>query len=365
MGGSLRLGGVVTAALWILSPAASQASGSMLDSDPPGARLYLSGPVTLGGTAPLPLEDLPSGRYRLQLGGAGLAEARGRLTWDEAAGEARIAAAVGPVAVAMPPGFAHLGMGETTRGWLFIAGGAAGLTGALLQASDLADAREEADRAWDQYDEAASGEEFTEARLDLLAAHDREADAAELRDLWVGAMGVFWAGAAVEGWLLTPRPGLRRDEAGNLLVVGRDASPAAAALASALVPGAGQRLLGASARGNRFLGAVAALGAGSILAQDAFLSARRDQGDAQRRYDAALTETEAKRWKRELTEASDRVDRRGRLRWGLVGATLGVHLWNVVDAAVSSPDDAPVSGLSFHLTPAGGGLRAGLTWRTL
>ena len=227
----------------------------------------------------------------------------------------------------------------------------------------MADANDEADRARVVYDDAVSGKEFESARLTLLAVNDRRVDETDLRNLWLGYVGAIWAGAAVESWLLTPRPSMRRGENGDYVVVASAASSVGAALRSVLVPGAGQRYLGAPARGNRFTGAVLVLGAGSILAQQSFLTARRDQNDAQRRYQAAETETDAKHWKRELTLAADRTQSRDRLRWSVVGATLGVYLWNVIDAAVAEPGEGSASGLSLNLTPGDGGLRAGLTWR--
>ena len=363
MGGTPSVRSMVwAAALCILIPASTRAAGPSLDSNPPVARLHLAGPVRLGGTAPLPLEGLPPGRYRLAVGGLGLAEARGRLLLD-AAGSAELGAAVGPAALLLPPGFVHLGQGEGTRGWLLLAGAASGATGALLKASDLGKANDEADRARVVYEEAVSGKEFESARLTLLAVNDLRTDETDLRDMWLGYVGAIWAGAAVESWLLTPRPSMRRGENGDYVVEARAAGAAAAALRSVLVPGAGQRYLGAPARGNRFTGAVLALGAGSILAQQSFLAARRDQNDAQRRYQAAAIETDAKHWKRKLTLAADRTESRDRLRWSLVGATLGVYIWNVIDAAVAVPGEGSASGLSLNLTPGDGGLRAGLTWR--
>lgn len=365
MGGSFCIRGIArAAALLALLPVPAGAAGPLLDSDPAGARLRLAGKITLGGTAPLPLSDLPAGRYRLEVGGAGLAEARGRLTLD-AKGAAGIGRASGPVAFLLPPGLEHLRQGEGPRGWLFIGGAAGGLAGVLLTASDLAEANDEADRARVIYEDAVSLEEFESARLALLAANDRRADETDLRNMWLGYVGAIWAGAAVESWILTPRPSLRRGEDGGYLVGAPAAHRAGAALRSLLVPGAGQRYLGAASRGNRFTGAVLVLGAGSILAQQSFLAARRDQNDAQREYQAAETETEAKRWKRELTDAADRTQSRDRLRWALVGVTLGAYVWNVIDAAVSSPGEGGGSGLSLNVTPGDGGLRAGLTWRTL
>ncbi len=363
MGGSRIVRGMVwAAALCTLTPVSGRAAGPSLDSDPPAARLHLVGPVTLGGTAPLPLDGLPPGRYRLEVGGLGLAEARGRLVLD-AAGAAEVHAAVGPIALLLPPGLVHLGQGEGARGWLFVVGAVGGATGAALKALDLGDANDDADRARADYEDAVSGKEFETARLTLLALNDRRADETDMRNTWLGYVGAIWAGAAVESWLLTPRPSLRRGESGDYVVEAPDAGSVAAALRSVLVPGAGQRYLGAPARGNRFTGAILALGAGSILAQQSFLSARRDQNDAQRRYESAATETETKHWKRELTLAADRTQSRGRLRWGMVGATLGVYIWNVIDAAVAGPGDGAASGLSLNLTPGDGGLRAGLTWR--
>ena len=218
--------------------------------------------------------------------------------------------------------------------------GAAGATGTLLQWLETGDADDEARAARRRYEAAVSEEEFDEARLALLAANDRKADEEEMRNLWTAYWSMVWVEAAVESWWLTPRPSVRAAGEGVYTIDVPRARAAAAAVASAVVPGAGQRMVGCSGRGNRFTAAVLSLGAASILAQDAFLEARREQNKAQRRYELAETEEETLRWRREAEAAADRVTDRGRVRWALVGATVGVYLWNIWDAATAGAEIA-------------------------
>jgi hypothetical protein len=333
-----------------------------LEGEVPGTSVEIDGPVRVGGMTPIPLDQLPPGRYLLRAQGPGLATAVGRLQRD-ASGGLELGGAAGPLEILYPPGFSHFRMDESSRGFIFLGGGAAGLTGTILQHFKLEDAKDEAKRARSRYDDAVSSAEFDRARLDLLAANDRKADEKNLRTMWGTYLGIAWAGAAVEHWLLTPRPGLRREADGVYRLEVPPAGGMSAALRSLLVPGAGQRSLGHEGRGNRFTAAVMLLGAGAIVAQDAFLSARRDQNDAQRRYEYAETESEIKRWRGELEDAADRVTDRSRIRWALVGAAAGVYLWNVFDAGTLGSEAVAPAPVSWSIVPGPEGLRAGLTWR--
>jgi hypothetical protein len=99
---------------------------------------------------------------------------------------------------------------------------------------------------------------------------------------------------------------------------------------SLIVPGGGQRYLGRTTRAAWFSTLVAASAAGAILAQDAFLDARRDHLAAQRRLHAAVGDDEALR--ATVDEAASTRDFRSTLRWVLAGTAASIYLWNVVDA---------------------------------
>jgi hypothetical protein len=346
-------------ALWWSTAGAAE---PVLESRPPGAGVALDGAVSVSGTVPFGLADLPAGRYRLRVGGDGLAASVGRLTRGSG-GLITVGRFTGPVSVILPPGFSQFHQGETGRGWVFLGGGLAGAAGLAYEQVRVGNADDDANRARQRYLNAVSTEEFTQARLNLLAIDDRRADERNLRTMWGIYTGVVWVGAALESWILTPHPGLTDRGGGHYVLDVPRAGGLGAAVRSALVPGAGQRYLGREGRGNRFAAAVLALGAGSIAAHDAFLTARRNQNDAQRRYDSAETEGEALRWRSRLEDEVDRTRNWDRVRWGVVGATVGVYIWNVVDAALEGGEAAPPSDVSFGLAPRRDGFRAGLTWR--
>ncbi len=328
----------------------------------PGTSVEIQGPVSVGGIAPFPLGELPAGHYLLRAEGPGLASAVGRLRRDTRGGLS-VSGAAGPGSIFYPPGFSHFRLGESSRGFLFLGTGVVGLTGNVIQQFEVNDAEDAVARAQARYDAAVSAGEFDQARLDLLAANDRIADEKDLRTIWTAYFGAAWVGAAVENWLLTPRPGLTPEGEGVYRIDVPSAGGFSAAMRSVLVPGAGQRSLGHQGRGNRFTAAVMLLGAGSIVAHDAFLNARREQNDAQRRYEIAETVSEIERWRGELEDASSRTTDRNRLRWGLVGATVGVYLWNVFDAATLGSEASVPAPVSLSVDPRPDGLRAGLTWR--
>ncbi len=353
--------GAIVLAL-ILWQSMSEAAGPVLESRPPGAGVTLKGPVSVSGTAPLELQELPPGRYRLRVRGDGLVASTGRLNRG-AGGLVTVGSLAGPGSLLLPPGFSHFRLGETGRGWVFLAGGAAGAAGLVVQQVRLGDANDDADRGRVAYQNAVSAEDFTRARLDLLAINDRKADEEDLRNMWGAYAGAVWLGAALETWVLTPHPGLVDGGGGRYVLEVQRAGGLGAALRSVVVPGAGQRYLGREGAGNRFTAAVLALGAGSIVAHDAFLTARRDQNDAQRRYEAAETEREALQWRNRLGDEVDRTRNWNRVRWGMVGATVGVYIWNVFDAALEGNATASPSDMSWNLVPRRDGFRAGLTWR--
>jgi hypothetical protein len=340
-------------------PAAAQDS---LESTTPGTSVEIDGPMSLGGMTPIPLGDLPPGHYLLRASAPGSVAGLGRMVRDSG-GNLSVGSVGGPGGLFYPPGFVHFRLGESSRGFLFLGAGAAGLTGVALQQFQVDDAQQESDRARSSYDAAVSASEFDRARLDLLAANDRQADERDLRTMWGFYLGAAWVGAAVENWFLTPHPKLLRGNDGVYRLDIPPAGRASAAMRSLLVPGAGQRSLGHNGRGNRFTAAVMLFGAGSIVAQDYFLESRREQNDAQRRYEIAETESEIKRWRTELEDAAGRTTDRSRIRWALVGATVGVYLWNVFDAGTLGSEAVAPAPMSWQIVPGPDGFMAGLTWR--
>jgi len=347
-------------AWWILGgalllPAASR--GASLDSIPPGVHVKVSGRVGLAGVTPLPLDDLPPGDYRIEARGRGTAFARGRLVRE--ANTYTVTSSASASALLLPPGILHLQQHETGRGLLFLGGGLAGGTMAVINEVSRSDAAEDVRLAQQRYDLAVTEDDITAARLDLDQARNETDDEAEMRNLWAFYGGAAWVGAAVEQWLLTPHATL--DDKSSLRVP-RAGGPQAG-LRSALVPGAGQRYVGRSGRGNVFTMSIMGLGAVTLVAHESYLSARRDQANAQRRYEAATTEEDLGHWQAELTDAADTADSRNTLQWAFVGITAGTYLWNVFDAWFIGERIGSEARLDMSVLPRPDGVEASLTWR--
>jgi TM2 domain-containing membrane protein YozV len=136
-----------------------------------------------------------------------------------------------------------------------------------------------------------------------------------------------------------------------------------AALRSALVPGAGQRYVGRSGRGNLLLTSVMGLGAFTLVAHESYLGARRDQTDAQRRFIAATTEEDLNHWRAKLEDAANDADSKNTLQWAFVGLTAGAYIWNVVDAWFIGGRTGSEAPLDMSVVPRLDGVEASLTWR--
>ena len=353
----MRLAPNIVAFIMIVCPFATTQAAN-LDSYPPGAHVRVSGPVGLAGVTPLPLDDLPPGSYRLQAQGRGTALARGRLVQES--GAFAVVPSVSATAILLPPGIIHLQQDETGRGLLFLGAGLAGGTMAVINEVSRSDAEEDVDRAQQRYEDAVAEEDIVAARLDLESALDEADDEAEMRNLWAVYGGATWVGAAVEQWLLTPHATL--DASSSALRIPRAGGPRAGLL-SALVPGAGQRYVGRSSRGNLFTMGVMGLGAFTLVAHESYLDARRDQAEAQRHYDAATTEDDLDRWQNELEDAADTADSRNTLQWACAAVTAGVYLWNVFDAWFVGERAGSDRPLDMSVLPAPDGVQATLTWR--
>jgi hypothetical protein len=344
--------GAVALGFFLQTSAAAQ--GMALESDPPGAYVQIRGPVSLSGTAPVPLAELPLGEYGLMCSGPGRVSLRGRFVRSDAGLVGRSWAGVS--ALVHPPGLQHLRSADD-RGWVFLG---AGIVSATLTAAEEAahqSAETDREKAYRSYAGAVSSEAILEARGRMLDAIQEKQDRREVRNLWLGYLAAAWIGAGVEAWLLTPEPILEAGNAGQYVVSVPGAGGIQAGWRSLLVPGAGQRYVGRSGRGDFFLAATAVLGAGAIGAQETFLEARRDQAAAQRWFDEAQTTEAVGPARDRLQRAANRADDRNALRWALVGAAAGAYLWNVLDAFGSNGrfDDIPELGWSVAPSPDGGG----------
>lgn len=342
----------------------SSAAAADLDSDPKGIHLTLRGPISIAGRAPISVDELPEGDYRLTAEGPGLPAVRGRFRRDALGLHLRSWA--GPGALLTPAGLIHLERREQ-RGWIFLGGTvtAAGL--AFPAHTSFRDAEDDIDRAADAYTRAASEDELDAASQDLLVATRERDDAKEIRNLWVGYAAVMWVSAGLESWLLTAQPFVASPGGSANVVIGMPrAGRWGAGLRSALVPGAGQRYmgrsyLGRSVRGNHQTIAVAVGAGAAIFAQENFLEARRHQARAQDDFNHAETEDELDRARHALRTAADDVDDKNFVRWAIVSVTGGIYVWNIVDAFLARSDEAE-SAFSWSVSPSGGGVLAAASW---
>ena len=350
---------VSAVALGFVLQASAAAQGMVLESDPPGAYVRIRGPVSLSGTAPVPLSELPLGDYGLIVGGPGRASLHGRFVRSEAGLAARPWAGVS--ALAHPPGLQHLRRADD-RGWIFMGAGIVSATLTVAQEAGRRSAETDREKAERSYQAAVSPEAILAARGQMLDAIQEQEDRRELRTLWLGYFAATWIGAGLEAWLLTPQPSLNVGSGGRYVVAVPRASGIQAGWRSFLVPGAGQRYAGHGGRGDFFLAATALLGAGAIGAQGAFLDARRDQAAAQREFDEAETTESVARAHDRLQRTANRVDDRDALRWALVGAAAGAYLWNVLDAFGSSDRFDGIPEFSWSVAPGPDGGYVCATW---
>jgi hypothetical protein len=248
------------------------------------------------------------------------------------------------------------------RGWIYLGASAAAALLAFDAHAAAREADDEVEAARLDYGRAVSEPSLASARRRLsLALQDRR-DHEEMRGLWVGCLAAGWVAAGLESWLLTAEPSIVASGGDRYVVVAPRAGRWSAAARSALVPGAGQRLLGHEARANLFTIAVCAFGAGAVLAQERFLDARRNQATKQHEFDRAETEAALDRARRALRRAADTVDDRNSIRWAWAAATAGVYGWNVLDAFAGGSQQGRAA-VSATVTPEGEGLRAAVSWR--
>lgn len=335
---------------------------NMLRTDPGNIRVELKGPLSISGITPMDLADLPAGKYRVSLDGRGIPSVHGSLT-RSANGQLSLSTDAGLNTLLHPPGIAFLRRGERGRGWVYLASGLGFATGGLVKEFSLRDREDDLDRAQRLYDDAVGEATLSDARRNLDLAFQEAEDEKELRNLWAFFAGATWVGSAIEASILTPGPDMRTNSNRDYLLSAGGANPVGAAFRSALIPGAGQRYMGRDKRGNRFTAAFSTMAAVSLVIHDAYLEKRRDQLAVQSLYDAADTEGEIEARRRELEEAADDAERLDRWRWGVVGVTGAIYIWNIFDAVRLVGTDSSPGGLTWQMSPNPDGFRAGLVWR--
>ncbi len=329
-----------------------------LRSDAVGLRLQLRGPIDLNSNAELDLGALPLGSYDLITHGPRTATTRGRLhlsteglemePWSNA------------TALLLPPGLVET-VHHDRRGWVYLGSGAVATGLWWWMNSTADDAEKDIRSAVDRRRAALDPEEQKQARLDEFDARAEFSDDNRLRKIWLAYIGGLWVGSAIDSWLLTPHATVwPQGEAGYQLSL-PSRSGRSAALRSALIPGAGQRSVGRDSRANFFLTSFLTTTAATLVAQDAYLSARRDVASAARRRDAAITAEDRQRWQSEIDASKSDTDDLSLVRWVLLGTAAYVYVWNVIDAyRVGRPEAA--SGPRFSLAPTRDGARFAIRW---
>jgi len=345
-------------ALWGWVGPARGVEPAFLEPDPLGAHLSLRGAISVAGTGPLPLTELPPGKYDLFAEGPGLPAVKGRIvrTPEGLIGHAW----AGPTALLLPPGLVHLEHGEK-RGWALLGAGAVSIGMTLVSQVLMEEAANDMEKAATAFRESVSDSARAVARISLLEATEEKADRMEVRDIWTAYAAATWLGAGLEAAFLTPGPRYSSPSPGRHVAELPRAGGLQAAYRSALIPGAGQRYMGQPGRASSFFTAVATFAAASIASHDAYLEARRDRATATRRIDAALDANATSQARKDLEEADDRADRRDLLRWIFAGAAAGAYLWNVYDAfATGHQAEAPA--LTWSAVPRPDGVLVCATW---
>jgi hypothetical protein len=345
--------------LMLLVCPVTEADVTLLETNPPGTYISIQGPVSIAGTAPLSIASLPVGEYELTADGPGLPALRGRFARSADGLLSRPWS--GPSALIKPPGFVHLERGEK-RGFLFALAGGGGAVMSVIKSVELTDAEEKWDRAVQTYLQAVSEEDIQAAQLNREAMYRRTQDEKEMRNLWLAYLGVSWLGSSIENLLLTPQPELSYADSGLYVANLPSAGGPSAAFCSLLFPGAGQRYMGKYKRGNFFLAATATLTACALVAHDEFLDSKRDQAEAQQRFDMAETEVEQDLARRRLLDADDETDDASAWQWAFACAAGGVYLWNILDA-FGLGDEIAVPGLTLSVEPDSDGANLSATWR--
>jgi hypothetical protein len=292
--------------------------------------------------------------------------ARGRFTRDE--NGLRFRSFAGPGALLRPPGMLHLARSER-RGWYYLGAGTTSGVAWWLSAEAARDADEQLQQAEQQFSMASgSADSATLAGLQaqVTTAREQQRDDHRIRDIWAIYFGAIWAGAGVEAWLMTPRATVASSP-GEYLVTLPGTNGWRAAICSALVPGAGQRVLGRDGRASTFSTIIAATMAGAILAQDQVLAARRDYYAAKRQRDASPAGVDRFQVQAAMDDAESEEDAYSTLRSVMLGVAAPVYLWSVVDAFLGGRRAASVAAArrapAVSLAPTVDGVRLALTLR--
>jgi hypothetical protein len=336
----------------------ADSAAQTLRSDVPRLRLQLRGPVSVSADTELDLHTLPVGSYNFFTHGPQTQTTRGRL--HRTAEGVELSSWANATSLLLPPGLIET-VHHDPRGWIYLGSGAVS-TGLWWWLNSTADDAEEAIlAAVDRRRNSSDTLEIQAAGLDELDARQQFNDDNRLRKIWLAYIGGLWLGSALDSWLLTPSATMSIQSGGEVQLSLPARSGGSSALRSALIPGAGQRAVGRDSRANFFLSSFLANTAASLVAQDAFLTARREVSTAERRFAAATTPEGQARWRSELESSKKDEDDLSLVRWVLLGTSAYVYLWNVIDAyRVGRPDNA--TGPRFSFTPTRDGARFALSW---
>lgn len=346
----------------LASADAAHATDPLLVPEPAHARMRLSGPSPVHSHGSLDVSNLSEGSYSLVASAPGHTTVRAVLL-RQSDGSTRFRPWAGASALLAPPGFAHLRRAEP-RGWLHFGGWALSGTAWLLSHSELGDARDRLDRAALELDRSSGAEQTRAAQLEWAAAREEEFDLSNVSSLWASFAVAAWIGGGVEAWLLTRAPAVSSPGDGSTRIHLPPASRWKAALSSLVVPGSGQRSVGRERRGNLFSSAIMLTAAGAIVAQDAYLDARRERSHAIRLVELTDGGPDAGAAIAALRDAEDQTDRRSTVRYAVLGSAIALYAWNVIDALVVPEPGASSSdaGLGIGIVPDREGVRLAWTW---
>jgi hypothetical protein len=279
----------------------------------------------MAGPAPLDLPANWTGRYSVVIEGAGCPTTSGVL-YIPSTGTAPSALSDGPAMSGRLvlrslnyPGLPDLGNGRAVRG--IVLGMAATASAAAVVRSQIF------------YRHAlADGD---------AAAMDRATEYKQDRNRWIGYTLSTWGLSAVGYWM-APRMGVGEATPQRVTLTAPELTRFAVAWRSLLVPGAGQDFADRHARGAFWMASVLAAGAAALIADHDVRHQQDLLSDAQASL-AAADSTKKPPFAREVALRSDDLRTAKSYRRGFVGATVGFHVANFLDALILPLSQRPAA----------------------
>ncbi len=298
-------------------PALAKKPMLVIRSNPDHATLSLSGPADATGQAPLEIPATFEGTYTVRVGGEGYAKTTGRIYLSPSGRPpVLVSERPGPSSALLIrslnlPGLPDLSAGHGGRGVLLLSGAAA--AGFAATRAHL--------RMHERLDEPGA---FAAARAD---------DERRERNAWIGYGAAVWGVSAIDYWI-RPRLDLEEASAGGATLVTPLVTRGGMVWRAILSPGAGHEFAGQSFRGELWLGATLAAGAGFVIAQQKVHDAETRAARSVVMVDSAGPNDRTLAL-RKAQEAENHVQSALDARHGFGIATVAVYAASVIDALIT------------------------------